>query len=229
LAGIRQSALAHLEPADVVCLLLAAPLLGSLTILLLGQRVPIPFGLHPFVILLALSVVMGLVYLRGVRMQDDSTPARMYWLIGVLLPSSIAFGLLIKFRSDSMFTEGSYYEGNAFLLGLALVAGLLERRAAVGTPSDVLAKATLRTAAFTILVFWVLTAVALQPVAAVVLLLGGVLITLAVLFRLPGAIVPIYLSRRRLRDVWRERRRGRKRMGANAPAASARNDVAGKP
>ncbi len=201
---VLQSATSHLTSNDLVGLCLAATLLGPLSISMFGYRMKTPLDLPAPVLLLGLVLSVAIIYLAGVKARNDLTRARLYWELAVLIPLSFLFGWLVDWRTDPYFTPENLYQVSAILLGLSVLGGLLERRAAKGTPSDVLATATSSTAAIGLALFWVMLSAGNQPVSAILMLLSGILIVLALLLRLPGAIVPIYQGTWRMR--WRRRK-----------------------
>lgn len=216
----------------MIALSFTAALLSAVVISPFGPESSSPFGLGALQVIAGVMIVLALLIAVGARSTGDLSAARLAWLVGTLLVMSIVFGIILEYRTDAFFTRESLDQVSAFLLILSLLSGTLERRVAKGTPSDVLASSTAGSAVSALLLFWLLAAVNLQPAAAVFLLLGGILVGLTVLLRIPGAIVPMYRTRRlqwrrRLGHLGHLRHLGRLgRLGRKAPGREGANDSA---
>jgi hypothetical protein len=198
---IRQSARTHLTSNDVVGLIFSSTLLGALPYAIAGNALPKPLGMPVALVLILVAACIGVIYFAGVKARNDLTSHRLAWELGVLIPASALLGWITANRTDVFFTATTLFEVSTLLLVLSILAGLSERRAARGTPSDVMARATSSTALLALVCFWVFMAAALQPIAAIFMLLAAILIAFTLVLRLPGVLVPIY------RGTWRRRRR----------------------
>jgi hypothetical protein len=189
---------------DVAALMQVAVLTGSVLFFPLGRELGYPFQLSPLSVLLLGYGSLVAVCLLGVRASRDRLVRRLLWSLALVIPGGVVLGWVILRATDVFYTSESLYQLSAVFLFFCMTSAALERRAAVGTPADVLARSSSSTAVVTFLIFWTLTALKLQTAAVAFIMLGGVLLSLTLIFRVPGAIVPIW------------RRRGRRAEGGTA-------------